>query len=295
MAFQPTICSRVTVDDGISVFYRSSGSPSKPTILLLHGVPSSSHQFRNLIPILATQYHVIAPDFPGFGFTTVPDERKYKYTFDALTTTLSAFVDALKLSQFAVYIFDYGAPVALRLALRRPTAITAIISQSGNAYAEGLGANFWAPLQKYWASGAAEDREPLRGLFTLEGTRWQYETGRPESSDFIVPPEAYWLDQALMTMQPGNVDIQLDLLHDYQTNVTLYPEFQAYLRNSKVPVLAVWGKNDQIFVPAGAEAFKKDVDDLELHWLDAGHFALEGNEKKMADYILAFLDRVGLS
>lgn len=285
-----TKVSRVTADDGISVFYRSAGSPTLPTLLLLHGFPSSSHQFRNLIPLLSQTHHVVAPDLPGFGFTTVPPERNYKYTFANLSTTLASFLDALSISTFSVYIFDYGAPTALRLALRRPQAITAIITQNGNAYTEGFGKDFWAPLEKYWASNSPTDRNALRIALTLDTTRWQYEAGH--SHPAVIPPEAPHLDYALMQRE-GNDEIQLDLFKDYGTNVQLYPQFHEWFRTSKVPVLAAWGRNDAIFVKEGVEPFRRDVEDLEVRWLDAGHFAIEGNEVEMAGWIEAFLKRVG--
>jgi pimeloyl-ACP methyl ester carboxylesterase len=279
--------------DGADLFYRSAGSPSSPTILLLHGFPSSSHQYRNLIPLLSKKYHVLAPDFPGYGFTTVPTTRDYRYTFANLATTTLAFLDALHIPRFAVYIFDYGAPVALRMALQRPDAITAIITQNGNAYVDGLGA-FWDPFKAYWASGNPQDRAALRDtLLTFDATKWQYHNGSPDPD--AVPPETYHLDQALME-RPGNKEVQLDLFKDYATNVPLYPQFQAYFRSSKVPVLAAWGKNDEIFVKAGAEAFRKDVDGerLEVHLLDAPHFALEGREDQFAELILGFLEKHGI-
>ena len=275
--------------DGVEIFYRSAGSPSAPVILLLHGFPSSSHMFRNLIPLLSTKYHVIAPDLPGYGFTVVPAERKYQFSFASLTRTVEAFVDALKISKFAVYIFDYGSPTALRLALDRPQAITAIITQNGNAYDEGLGADFWAPIQAYWKSDSKEDREKIRAAaLNFDLTKWQYTFGSPHPND--IPPEAYYLDAVLMD-RPGNQDIQLDLLRDYQTNVTLYPKFHEYFRTSGVPVLAVWGKNDPIFIAPGAEAYKKDVNDIEINYLDAGHFALETNEVEVSKLILEFLGK----
>ena len=274
--------------DGINVFYRHAGPPDAPTVLLLHGYPSSSHMFRNLIPRLAPKYRVIAPDLPGFGFTSVPDSLNYEYTFANLSKTLTAFVDALGLKRFAMYIFDYGAPTGLRFALERPEAVAAIITQNGNAYTEGFGAEFWAPLQKYWASGSSEDREAIRGATTLDVTKWQYTNGSPNPD--AIQPEAYYLDQALMD-RPGNKDIQLDLFYDYRTNVPLYPRFQEYFRNSNVPVLAIWGKNDTIFIAPGAEAYRRDVKKLDFHWLDAGHFALETNEDEVAKQIQRFLEK----
>ncbi|KAI9839598.1 MAG: hypothetical protein M1819_002224 [Sarea resinae] len=287
-----TSLARVTVDDGISIFYRTAGSPKLPVLLLLHGFPSSSHQFRNLIPLLAPHYHILAPDLPGFGFTVVPPDRHYAYTFANLSKTTRAFLDALDVSRFAVYIFDYGAPTALRLALDRPDAIAAIVTQNGNAYEEGLGADFWAPLQKYWASDSASDRNVLReAALTFSSTKWQYVTGSPHPD--AIPPETYHLDFALLA-RPGNPDIQLDLFRDYKANVALYPRFHEYFRRSKVPVLAVWGKNDPIFVPAGAEAYRRDVSDLEIHYLDASHFAIETNEARIADLIVEFLRKRNL-
>jgi pimeloyl-ACP methyl ester carboxylesterase len=275
--------------DGVEVFYRSAGSPSAPVILLLHGFPSSSHMFRNLITLLATKYLVVAPDLPGYGFTVVPAERKYEYTFASLTRTAEAFVDALKIEKFAVYIFDYGSPTALRIALDRPKAITAIITQNGNAYDEGLGAEFWAPIQAYWKSDSKEDREKIRAAaLNFDLTKWQYTFGSPHPNE--IPPEAYYLDAVLMD-RPGNQDIQLDFLRDYQTNVGLYPKFHEYFRSSGVPVLAVWGKNDPIFIAPGAEAYRKDVKDIEIHYLDAGHFALETNEVEVSKLILAFFQK----
>ena len=279
----------VTIEaDGINVFYRHAGLSDAPTILLLHGYPSSSHMFRNLIPRLASKYRVIAPDLPGFGFSEVPDSRNYKYTFANLSKTLTAFIDALELKRFAIYIFDYGAPTGLRFALERPEAVAAIITQNGNAYTEGFGVEFWAPLERYWASGSSEDRETIRGATTLEVTRWQYTNGSPDPG--AIQPEAYYLDQALMD-RPGNKDIQLDLFYDYRNNVSLYPQFQEYFRTSDVPVLAIWGKNDTIFIAPGAEAYRKDVRKLGVYWLDAGHFALETNEEEVARQIDAFLEK----
>ncbi|KAJ7609331.1 Alpha/Beta hydrolase protein [Mycena polygramma] len=279
----------VVIDSGISVFYRTAGNPAAPTILLLHGFPTSSHQYRNLIPLLAQHYRVVAPDLPGFGFTTVPTERNYKYTFAAFTTTIGAFLDALSITSFAAYIFDYGAPVLLRLALERPSAIKAIVSQNGNAYTEGLGPA-WAPVKKYWATGAAEDRVAVaKSLLTFDVTKWQYTHGA-RAPDAIAP-ETYTLDWALL-QRPGNFDIQLDLFKDYETNVTLYPQFQEYFRKSQVPLLAAWGKNDLFFVPPGAEAFKRDLPEAEVVLLDAGHFAGETETAEIAGLMLKFLKSV---
>ncbi|XXG96223.1 hypothetical protein Hte_002504 [Hypoxylon texense] len=275
--------------DGIDVFYRHAGSKDAPVILLLHGFPSSSFMFRNLMPLLAgLGYRAIAPDLPGYGFTQVPIERKYQYTFANFAKTTEVFLDALEVKRFAVYIFDYGAPTGLRLALNRPNDVLAIITQNGNAYDEGFGEEFWAPIKKYWESGSVEDRDVLRSLLTLDVTKGQYVNGSPHP--YLIQPETYYLDQALMD-RPGNKEIQLDMFYDYRTNVELYSKFHEYFRSSGVPILAVWGKNDTIFVPPGAEAFKRDVKHFELHFLDSGHFALETNEGEMAELINSFLKR----
>jgi pimeloyl-ACP methyl ester carboxylesterase len=278
--------------DGISIFYRYAGPIDGPVILLLHGFPSSSHQFRHFIPLLASaNYRVIAPDYPGFGFTTVPSERNYIYTFDNLATTTAAFIDALKLEKFALFIFDYGAPIGLRIALDRPDAITAIVSQNGNCYEEGLGAT-WGPMKKWWVTDSAEDREIIRSrVLNPERTYWQYTNGSPTDGKGVAP-ESYTLDLALMD-RVGNREIQLDLFRDYRTNVEMYPIFQEYLRSRKPKVLAVWGKHDKSFIPAGAEAFRKDVEDVEVKYVEAGHFALEEKGEEVAEHMISFLARVG--
>lgn len=273
--------------NGLDVFYRHANPSSNKTILLLHGFPSSSHQYRNLIPLLTEKgYRVIAPDLPGFGFTTVPNN--YTYTFANLTQALEEFVAALQLTKFAIYIFDYGAPTGLRLAIKHPEKVAAIVSQNGNAYEEGFGTEFWAPIRKYWATGSQEDRNPLKSALTLDAIKWQYTNGstHPEA----IPPETYHLDHALV-QRPGNGDAQLALFYDYRTNVELYPSFQKYFRESDVPVLAIWGRNDDIFVSAGAEAFDRDVDKFELRFLDGGHFAIEGREVEVAESMDGFFQR----
>ncbi|PGH12913.1 hypothetical protein AJ80_06518 [Polytolypa hystricis UAMH7299] len=276
----------------IKVFYREAGAPDAPVILLLHGFPSSSHQYRNLIPLLAEKHRVIAPDLPGFGFTEFPPS--YKHTFANLATTTLQFLDALSISKFAVYVFDYGAPTAFRIALQRPEAIQAIITQNGNAYDEGLGA-FWDPLRSYWASGdkdASNTRAQLsEALLVFNATKWQYEEGTARGK--LIAPESYYLDQALLD-RPGNKEIQLDLFYNYATNVKLYPEFQEYFRKSQVPLLAAWGKGDQIFIAPGAESFKRDLPKAEVHLLDAGHFAAETETEEIAHLILDFLKRNGI-
>jgi pimeloyl-ACP methyl ester carboxylesterase len=275
--------------DGVTVFYRQAGPANAPVVLLLHGFPTSSFQYRDLIPRLADRYRVIAPDYPGFGFTEVPGQRHYKYSFDALANTVVAFTDALQLKRYTLYVFDYGAPVGFRLAMARPERITAIVSQNGNAYEEGLG-DAWAPIRKYWAAPTTENREVIRkNILTLEGTRWQYTQGVtiPES----VAPESYTLDWALLE-RPGNKEIQLDLFLDYASNVKLYPKFQEYFRNSKPPLLAIWGKHDPFFIPAGAKAFRKDLPDAKVQFLDTGHFALETHVEEIAVAMRDFLQRL---
>lgn len=265
--------------DGVRVFCRDAGPANAPVVLLLHGFPSSSHMFRELIPRLAIGYRVIAPDLPGFGFTEVPAAGGYKYSFEALAKTMQSFVDALSLKRFALYVFDYGAPVGFRLALANPERVTAIVSQNGNAYEEGLG-DSWAPIRRYWAAPTEENREVLRReILTLEGTKWQYTHGVPHPE--TVAPESYTLDVALLE-RPGIKDIQLDLFLDYASNVQLYPKFQAYFRQFKPPLLAIWGKNDPFFIPPGAEAYRRDNPYASVEFLDTGHFALETHVDEIA-------------
>jgi len=277
--------------DGVKIFYRAAGDAEAPVSLLLHGFPTSSFMFRELIPRLADEYRVIAPDLPGFGFTEVPAKRNYTYSFDALASTIESFTEAIGLDRYAVYIFDYGAPTGLRLAMRHPERVTAIISQNGNAYEEGLG-DAWGPIRKYWSQPTEENRDVLRqNILTLETTRWQYTYGVEDPE--TVAPEGYTLDTALME-HPGNKDIQLDLFLDYASNVKLYPKFQEYFRKSKPPLLAIWGKNDPFFIPAGAEAFRKDIPNAQVRFLDTGHFALETHAVEIADAIKEFLEMSGV-
>ena len=278
--------------DGIQIFYRAAGDTAAPVMLLLHGFPTSSFMFRNLIPRLADQFRVIAPDLPGFGFTEVPEKRNYTYSFDAIALTLEAFTDALGLKRYAIYVFDYGAPTGLRLAMARPERVNAIVSQNGNAYEEGLG-DAWGPIRKYWSSPTEENRDVIRqNILTLEGTRWQYTHGvaSPES----IAPESYTLDAALLE-RPGNKEIQLDLFLDYASNVKLYPKFQEYFRKSKPPLLAIWGKNDPFFIPAGADAFRKDLPNAQVQFLDTGHFATETHGAEITAAMKEFLDACGAS
>ncbi len=286
----PTSIHKVEAD-GVRVFYRAAGHTSAPVVLLLHGFPASSFMFRELIPRLAGHYRVIAPDLPGFGFTEVPEQRKYTYSFDALALTIAAFTEALKMKRYALYVFDYGAPTGFRLAMAHPERVTAIVTQNGNAYEEGLG-DAWGPIRKYWAEPTAENREVLRNnILTLEGTRWQYTHGVPNPES--VPPESYILDTALLE-RPENKEIQLDLFLDYASNVKLYPRLQEYFRKSKPPLLAIWGKNDPFFIPAGAEAFRKDIPSAKVQFLDTGHFATETHAVEIASAMKDFLETNGV-
>jgi len=274
--------------DGVKVFYREAGDPTAPTILLLHGFPTSSFMYRNLIPLLADRYHVVAPDLPGFGLTEVPEQAAYAYTFDRLAATMDAFTRALGLEHYAMQVFDYGAPVGWRLAAAHPERITAIVTQNGNAYEEGLSEG-WNPIQKYWQDASDANREVVREFLSLEAIKWQYTHGVPDPS--LVAPDTYALDFAKVS-RPGNQDIQLDLFLDYRNNVARYPEFQAYFRSHQPPMLAVWGQHDPFFLPQGAEAFKRDLPDAEVHFYDTGHFALESHGLEIGLQIRYFLDRV---
>jgi len=273
--------------DGIDIFYREAGPKDAPVMLLMHGFPSSSHMYRELIPLLATKYRVIAPDLPGFGFTVVPPERGYVYSFDNLAVTVEAFVQALGLEKYALYVFDYGAPVGLRLAASHPERVTALVSQNGNAYLEGLG-DAWAPIRKYWADPSAENREVIRSFLNLEATKWQYVHG--VANPDAVAPEAYHLDAALL-QRPGNQDIQLDLFLNYASNLELYPTFQKFFREAQVPTLAIWGRNDPFFIPPGAAAFQRDNPNAVVKLLDTGHFALETHAEEIAAEIHKLLAR----
>ncbi len=282
-----TTAYRAIAVDGLNMFYREAGDPKAPAVLLLHGFPTSSHMFRALIPALAERYHVIAPDLPGFGYSDAPDRTEFKYTFDRLAEVIERFIDAAELRRYAIYVFDYGAPVGFRLALRHPERITAIITQNGNAYREGLSEG-WNPIQAYWKDPSPQNRAALRAFLTPETTRWQYTHGEPHPER--LSPDAWTLDAALLA-RPGNDEIQLDLFGDYQSNVALYPKFQEYFRTRRPPLLAVWGKNDPFFLPPGAHAFKRDIADAEIHLLDAGHFALESQAAEIARLIDDFLAR----
>jgi pimeloyl-ACP methyl ester carboxylesterase len=273
--------------DGVKVFYREAGPPDAPVVLLLHGFPTSSFQYRELIPRLSDRYRVLAPDLPGFGFTEVPASRRYQYSFDALARTILAFTDALHLTRYALDVFDYGAPTGFRLAMAHPERIAAIVSQNGNAYEEGLG-DAWAPIRRYWENPSAENRETVHHALNPEGLRWQYVVGAPDPD--AIAPEGYTLDNAMIA-RPGNMDIQLDLFLDYVNNVKLYPAFQEYFRKRKPPLLAIWGKNDPFFIPAGAQAYLRDNPNATVRLLDTGHFALETHVEEIAAAMRQLLEK----
>jgi pimeloyl-ACP methyl ester carboxylesterase len=276
---------------GTNIFYREAGTQNSDTILLLHGFPSAGHMFRDLIPLLAGRYHLVAPDLPGFGQSDMPPRDKFAYTFANIANVITQFTENLKLGRFAIYIFDYGAPIGLRLALAHPERITAIISQNGNAYEEGL-SDGWNPIRAYWKEPSQANRDALRTLLTPETTYWQYTHGATDAS--AVSPDGYSLDDFYLA-RSGAHDVQLDLLLDYANNVALYPTFHEYFRKQQPPLLAVWGKNDPFFLPPGAEAFKRDIPDAEVRLVDAGHFALETNYPEIADAIENFLSRSTVS
>ena len=283
-----TATSYRTVEvDGMKVFYRESLNPGAPKLLLLHGFPTSSHMFRNLIPLLGDRFHVVAPDLPGFGRSDMPARDKFAYTFDNIAQVIDRFTEVIGFDRFAVYIFDYGAPTGLRLALRHPERIAAIISQNGNAYEEGLSEG-WNPIRAYWQEPSAANRKALRTFLAPETTVWQYTHGVADTTR--VSPDGYSLDNYYLT-RPSADEVQLDLFGDYKTNVALYPKFQSYFREHKPPLLAVWGKNDPFFLPPGAEAFKRDIPSAEVRFLDTGHFALETHCDEIASAIRGFLSR----
>ncbi|MGE8497943.1 MAG: alpha/beta fold hydrolase [Pseudomonas sp.] len=271
----------------VKVFYREAGSPSAPTVLLLHGFAASSFMYRDVIPALADRYHVIAPDLPAFGFTEVAEKSDYPYTFSQLTKTIGQFTEQLKLDKYALMVHDYGAPVGWRLAVAHPERVTAIISQNGNAYEEGLG-DGWAPIQTYWREPTQQNRDALNDFPTPASIKWQYLEGVADES--LVSPDGYTLE-GLQILRPGNADIQLDLVLDYASNVAMYPTFQEFFRKYQPPLLAVWGKNDPFFLPAGAEAWKRDIPKADIRFYDTGHFALETHAKEIIPVIREFLDK----
>ena len=278
---------RTAVVDGHEIFYREAGDRAHPTLLLLHGFPTSSHMFRDLIPLLADRFHIVAPDLPGFGFSELRDRSEFAYTFDNLAKVVERFTEVIGLDRYALYVFDYGAPVGYRLAMSRPERVSAIISQNGNAYEEGL-SDGWASLRTYWADPTPANRDAIRPYVTYETTRWQYVHGTPAGA--VVAPESYTLDAALL-QRPGVDELQLDLFLDYRSNVALYPAFHAYFATHQPPRLAVWGRNDPYFLPAGAQAYRRDLPHAEVHLYDTGHFALETHAVEIAATIADFLQR----
>src|SRR5215471_3313925 len=277
-----------TVDvNGIKIFYREAGNPTASALVLLHGFPSSSHMFRDLIPPLAGRFRLVAPDFPGFGQSEMPDRTNYQYSFMNIATTIAGFTEKIGLKKFAIYIFDYGAPVGLRMALKFPDRISAIISQNGNAYEEGL-SDGWNPIRTYWKDPSTANRDALRAFLKPETTVWQYTHGVSDATK--VSPDGYSLDDFYLA-RPGAHELQLDLFGDYKSNVALYPTFQKYFRDHKPPFLAVWGKNDPFFLPPGAEAFKRDIPNAVVRFFDTGHFALETHAAEIAAAIRDFLAR----
>jgi pimeloyl-ACP methyl ester carboxylesterase len=275
-----------TIDvDGLDVFYREAGNCDAPVLLLLHGFPSSSHMFRDLIPLLADRFHIVAPDLPGFGQSAMPARDKFAYTFDHIADVIGRFTEVIGLARFAVYVFDYGAPTGFRIAVKHPERITAIISQNGNAYEEGLSEG-WTPIRTYWQEPSQANRDALRAFLSPQTTHWQYTHGVADES--AVSPDGQSLDDFYLA-RAGADDVQLDLMGDYKSNIAFYPTFQDYFRTHKPPFLAVWGKNDPFFLPPGAEAFKRDIPDAVIRFLDTGHFALETHAQEIAAAIRDFL------
>ena len=282
-----TVHYRTADAGGFKVFYREAGSPGAPKLLLLHGFPSAGHMFRDLIPLLAGRFHLVAPDLPGFGQSDMPSRSSFQYTFDNVADVIDRFTQKIGWEKFAVYVFDYGAPTGFRLAVKHPEKITAIISQNGNAYEEGL-SDGWNPIRAYWQNASEANRKALREFLKPETTRWQYTHGVSDTSK--VSPDGYSLDNFYLA-RPGADEVQLDLFGDYKSNVALYPTFQKYFRTHKPPFLAVWGKNDPFFLPPGAEAFKRDIPGATVRFFDTGHFALETHAGEIAEEIRKFLSR----
>jgi len=273
--------------DGMKVFYREAGPVDAPTLLLLHGFPSAGHMFRELIPALSDRFRLVAPDLPGFGQSDMPSRDGFSYTFAKLAEVIERFTEVIGLARFSIYAFDYGAPTGFRLAVRHPERISAIISQNGNAYEEGL-SDGWNPMRAYWTEASEANRKALRAFLSPETTVWQYTHGVSDTT--LVSPDGFSLDNFYLA-RPGSDEIQLDLFGDYKSNVAMYPEFQAYFRKHKPPLLAIWGKHDPFFLPAGAEAFKRDIPDAQVRFVDTGHFALETHCDEIAAAIREFLPR----
>lgn len=283
----PVTHHRIERIDGINIFYREAGSRDNPCVVLLHGFPTSSHMFRNLIPALSDSYHVIAPDYPGYGQSDMPDRKSFTYSFDRYADLVEQLLEKLGVKRYAMYVMDYGAPVGWRLALKHPDQVTALIVQNGNAYDEGL-KEFWDPIKKYWAQKTDENAKPLLKLFTLETTKFQYTDGVDDVTR--IAPDNWVHDQALLD-RPGNADIQLDMMYDYRTNLPLYPKIQEYFRKHQPPMLIVWGDRDFIFPADGAHPYKRDLQGLEFHLIPTGHFALEDKSDVMVPLIRDFLGR----
>lgn len=278
---------RTAIVDDVEVFYREAGHEDAPALLLLHGFPTSSHMFRNLIPMFADRYRVIAPDYPGFGQSAMPEPSKFAYTFDHYAQVIDKLFGQLGVNRYALYVMDYGAPIGFRLAVKNPEKVSALVVQNGNAYNEGI-AEFWDPIKAYWQTGGAAEREALRWLTSIRATQWQYTNGVQDQS--LVSPDSWTIDQARLD-RPGNAEIQLDLFYDYRTNIPLYPQWQAYFRAHQPPTLVVWGKNDAIFVAAGAAPYQRDLQNAEIHLFDTGHFALETHGDEIAHLMRKFLGR----
>lgn len=287
-AAPPTIRYRTVEIDGVDIFYREAGPKDAPTVLLLHGFPTSSHMFRDLIPQLAKNYHVVAPDYPGYGHSSAPSVDDFEYTFDNLAHVVTQFIDRIGLDRYSLYLMDYGAPVGFRIATASPERIDSLIVQNGNAYDEGIDNEFWSPIKKYWADRTDANGDALRGLLTIDATKWQYTHGVRDVE--VISPDTWDHVQPLLD-RPGNQEIQLALFYSYGSNPPLYPEWQQYLRTHQPPTLIVWGKNDAIFPDAGAYPYKRDLQDLEFHLLDTGHFALEEDGAEIARLMQDFLDR----
>lgn len=283
---QPPVYHRTVDVNGVKIFYREAGPSNAPNVLLLHGFPTSSHMYRHLIPRLAERYHVVAPDYPGYGASDAPNREQFEYSFDNMAAVVDQLIDQLGLESYAIYLQDYGAPIGLRIASARPERVTALVVQNGNAYDEGLDNPFWEPIKAYWTAPTSDNREALRGLLSRDATIWQYTHGVRDASR--ISPDNWNIDQPLLD-RPGNQEIQLDMFLSYGSNPPLYPKWQAYFREHQPPTLVAWGKNDQIFPGEGAHPYRRDLKNVEFHLLDTGHFALEEEGELIAELMLSFL------